>query len=291
MTAPASSTCRAGRARTCATPWPPRARLRAAGPGGPPTTADRSSTASPRRSSRGARTSARRPARSARRSTSSSTTPGWTDKLQPVLGGINPVAAPFLSFSQPEPTGVVGLVAPDEPELLGLVAELAPVLAAGNTLVAVLSEKGPLPGLDLGEVLGIADVPAGVVNLLSGRRAELAQALAGHHALNAIVDASADASLGRRDRQARRRVGDPSAPRRPHRLLRRGHRRSAEPPRGRDRAEDGLAPGRRLAPIVAGESRRPISRLDDSRACRAPADCGRCPRSSSAGTSSTPLMP
>ena len=59
---------------------------------------------------------------------------GWTDKFQPVLGGINPVAAPFLSFSQPEPTGAVGLVAPDKPELLGLVAELAPVLAAGNTL-------------------------------------------------------------------------------------------------------------------------------------------------------------
>jgi acyl-CoA reductase-like NAD-dependent aldehyde dehydrogenase len=121
---------------------------------------------------------------------------GWTDKFQPVLGGINPVAAPFLSFSQPEPTGVVGLIAPDEPELLGLVAELAPVLAAGNTIVAVLSEKGPLPGLDLGEVLGIADVPGGVVNLLSGRRGELAPALAGHHALNAIVDASADAALG-----------------------------------------------------------------------------------------------
>jgi acyl-CoA reductase-like NAD-dependent aldehyde dehydrogenase len=121
---------------------------------------------------------------------------GWTDKFQPVLGGINPVAAPFLSFSQPEATGVVGLIAPDKPELLGLVAELAPVLAAGNTLVAVLSETGPLPGLDLGEVLGIADVPGGVVNLLSGRRGELTQALAGHHALNAIVDASADAALG-----------------------------------------------------------------------------------------------
>jgi len=121
---------------------------------------------------------------------------GWTDKLQPVLGGINPVAAPFLSFSVPEPTGVVGLVAPDEPPLLGLVAELAPALAAGNTIVAVLSEKMPLPGLDLGEVLGISDVPGGVVNLLSGRRAELAQALAGHHALNAIVDASADVPLG-----------------------------------------------------------------------------------------------
>jgi acyl-CoA reductase-like NAD-dependent aldehyde dehydrogenase len=119
---------------------------------------------------------------------------GWTDKLQPVLGGINPVAAPFLSFSVPEPTGVVGIVAPDRPPLLGLVAELAPALAAGNTVVAVLSEERPLPGLDLGEVMGIADVPAGVVNLLSGRRAELAPALAGHHALNAIVNA-ADSAL------------------------------------------------------------------------------------------------
>ncbi|MEA2364700.1 MAG: hypothetical protein QOI32_212 [Thermoleophilaceae bacterium] len=119
---------------------------------------------------------------------------GWTDKLQPVLGGINPVAAPFLSFSVPEPTGVVGIVAPDAPPLLGLVAELAPALAAGNTAVAVLSEERPLPGLDLGEVLGIADVPGGVVNLLSGRRAELAPALAGHHALDAIVNATAPAA-------------------------------------------------------------------------------------------------
>ena len=120
---------------------------------------------------------------------------GWTDKLQPVLGGINPVAAPFLSFSVPEPTGVVGVVAPDAPPLLGLVAELAPALAAGNTVVAVLCGERPLPGLDLGEVMGIADVPGGVGNLLSGRRAELAPALAGHHALNAIVDASGDPGL------------------------------------------------------------------------------------------------
>jgi acyl-CoA reductase-like NAD-dependent aldehyde dehydrogenase len=121
---------------------------------------------------------------------------GWTDKLQPVLGGINPVAAPFLSFSLPEPTGVVGIVAPDQPELLGLVAELAPALAAGNSTVAILSEARPLAGLDLAEVLGISDVPAGVVNLLSGRRAELARALAGHHDVNAIADASGDPELG-----------------------------------------------------------------------------------------------
>ena len=96
---------------------------------------------------------------------------GWTDKLHAVLGGVNPVAAPFLSFSLPEPTGVVGVVAPDAPPLLGLVAELAPALAAGNVVVAILSEAGRCAGLDLAEVLGVSDIPGGVVNLLSGRRA------------------------------------------------------------------------------------------------------------------------
>jgi acyl-CoA reductase-like NAD-dependent aldehyde dehydrogenase len=120
---------------------------------------------------------------------------GWTDKLAAVLGGVNPVAMPYLSFSLPEPTGVVGVVAPDEPSLLGLVAEIAPALAAGNAVVAVLSERWPLPGLDLGEVLGVSDVPGGVVNLLSGRRAELAQALGAHRDLNAIVDAAGDPEL------------------------------------------------------------------------------------------------
>jgi acyl-CoA reductase-like NAD-dependent aldehyde dehydrogenase len=121
---------------------------------------------------------------------------GWTDKFQAVLGGINPVAAPFLSFSLPEPTGVVGVVAPDTPALLGLVAEIAPALAAGNTVVAILSEAAPLAGLDLAEVLGVSDIPGGVVNLLSGRRTELATALGGHRDLNAIVDAAGDADLG-----------------------------------------------------------------------------------------------
>jgi acyl-CoA reductase-like NAD-dependent aldehyde dehydrogenase len=121
---------------------------------------------------------------------------GWTDKLAAVLGGINPVAAPYLSFSLPEPTGVVGVVAPDEPPLLGLLAEVAPALAAGNTVVAVVSERRPLPALDLAEVLGVSDVPGGVVNLLSGRRSELAPALGAHRDLNAIVDAAGDDELG-----------------------------------------------------------------------------------------------
>jgi acyl-CoA reductase-like NAD-dependent aldehyde dehydrogenase len=120
---------------------------------------------------------------------------GWTDKLHAVLGGVNPVAAPFLSFSLPEPTGVVGVVAPDSPALLGLVAELAPVLAAGNVAVVVLSEAVPLPGLDLAEALGVSDVPGGVVNLLSGRRGELAGALGAHRDLNAIVDAAGEREL------------------------------------------------------------------------------------------------
>jgi acyl-CoA reductase-like NAD-dependent aldehyde dehydrogenase len=120
---------------------------------------------------------------------------GWTDKLPAVLGGVNPVAAPFLSFSLPEPTGVVGVLAPDAPPLLGLVAELAPALAAGNVVVAVLSEAQPLPGLDLGEALGVSDVPAGVVNLLSGRRGELAAAVGGHRDVNAIVDGAGETAL------------------------------------------------------------------------------------------------
>ena len=123
---------------------------------------------------------------------------GWTDKIAPVLGGVNPVAAPFLSFSAPEPTGVVGVVAPEEPELLGLVGAIAPALAAGNAVVAICSERWPLVGLDLGEVLAVSDVPGGVVNLLAGRREELAGALGAHRDLNAIVDASGDAGLGER---------------------------------------------------------------------------------------------
>ena len=120
---------------------------------------------------------------------------GWTDKLAAVMGGVNPVAAPFLSFSTPEATGVVGVVAPEEPELLGLVGAIAPALAAGNAVVAICSERWPLAGLDLGEVLAVSDVPAGVVNLLAGRREELALALGAHRDLNAIVDASGDAEL------------------------------------------------------------------------------------------------
>ena len=125
-----------------------RAARAAAGPGRPHGVQPRSD---PLPRSRGPRVARRRARRRPAPSSSASIDvlvhyAGWTDKLQPVLGGINPVAAPFLSFSLPEPTGVVGIVAPEEPELLGLVAELAPALAAGNTVVAVLSEAVRSPG-------------------------------------------------------------------------------------------------------------------------------------------------
>jgi len=117
---------------------------------------------------------------------------GWTDKLGAVLGTVNPVAAPHFNFTMPEPTGVVGVLAPEEPDVLGLVAEILPPLAAGNVVVAVVSERWPLLSLHLGEVLGVADVPAGVVNLLSGLRGELVKPLAGHRDVDAIVDPSGD---------------------------------------------------------------------------------------------------
>ncbi|WP_210494730.1 aldehyde dehydrogenase family protein [Patulibacter sp. SYSU D01012] len=120
---------------------------------------------------------------------------GWTDKIGAVLGGVNPVAAPYLSFSVPEPTGVIGVVCPPEADLLGTVAAIAPPLAAGNVVVALLSERWPTAGLDLGEALGVSDVPKGVVALLSGRTAELAPALAAHRGVDGLLDASGDADL------------------------------------------------------------------------------------------------
>jgi acyl-CoA reductase-like NAD-dependent aldehyde dehydrogenase len=117
---------------------------------------------------------------------------GWTDKLAAVMGGINPVAAPYLSFSAPEPTGVVAVLAPDEPDVLGLVREIAPALAAGNTVVAVVSRRWPARALDLGEVAAVSDLPGGTLNLLTGRADELLVPLCGHRDVNAIVDATGD---------------------------------------------------------------------------------------------------
>ena len=111
---------------------------------------------------------------------------GWSDKYAQVVGGTNPVAGPYFSFSLPEPTGVVGVVAPRDSSLLGLVSVLAPIVALGNTAVVVAAEERPLPAASFAEVLATSDLPGGVVNLLSGFTAELAPWLAGHRDVNAL---------------------------------------------------------------------------------------------------------
>jgi acyl-CoA reductase-like NAD-dependent aldehyde dehydrogenase len=121
---------------------------------------------------------------------------GWTDKYQQVFGSVNPVATPHFNFTTPEPTGVVAVLAPDEPALLALVSLVAPVILSGNTAVVLASEKFPLPALTLGEVLATSDLPGGVINILAGKRAELVPHFASHMDINAIVDATGDAAVG-----------------------------------------------------------------------------------------------
>jgi acyl-CoA reductase-like NAD-dependent aldehyde dehydrogenase len=111
---------------------------------------------------------------------------GWSDKLAQVFGNANPVAGPFFNLSVPEPTGVVGVLAPQGSSLLGLVSVIAPAIVSGNTVVVLASQRRPLPAVTLGEVLATSDVPGGVVNLLTGATAELAMPLAGHHDVNGL---------------------------------------------------------------------------------------------------------
>jgi acyl-CoA reductase-like NAD-dependent aldehyde dehydrogenase len=111
---------------------------------------------------------------------------GWADKIAQILGSSNPVAAPYFNFTIPEPTGVVGVVAPETSSLLGLVSRLAPPLVSGNAVVLITSETRPLPAVTLSEVLATSDVPGGVVNILTGRKAELVPVLAGHVDVDAL---------------------------------------------------------------------------------------------------------
>ena len=140
---------------------------------------------------------------------------GWTDKLAQVLGGANPVAGPYFNFTIPEPTGVVGILAPPEPALEGLVSRLAPVLCGGNTAVVVASERHPLVAIELAEALATSDVPGGVVNLLTGQQSELAPWLAAHMDVNAIDVTGADGQSAELERLAAENVkrvvrGDPT---------------------------------------------------------------------------------
>jgi acyl-CoA reductase-like NAD-dependent aldehyde dehydrogenase len=111
---------------------------------------------------------------------------GWTDKIAAVLGSANPVSGPYFSFTVPEPTGVVGVLAPQDSSLLGLVSVLAPVLATGSTAVVVSSAERPLPAITLSEVLATSDLPGGVANILTGHAAELGPWLASHGDVNAL---------------------------------------------------------------------------------------------------------
>jgi len=120
---------------------------------------------------------------------------GWADKLAQVLGSANPVAGPYFNFTLPEPTGVVAIVAPTAPALDGLVARLAPAVVGGNAVVVVASDAHPLAAIELAEAVATSDVPAGVVNILTGTRPELGPVLAAHMDVNAIDVTGADGDV------------------------------------------------------------------------------------------------
>ncbi len=111
---------------------------------------------------------------------------GWTDKLAMVTGSSNPVAGPFFDFSIPEPTGVVASIASQKSSLLGLVEAIGSVILSGNTIVVISSKNEPMPAVSLSEVLATSDIPAGVVNILTGDYTEIAPWLASHQDVNAI---------------------------------------------------------------------------------------------------------
>jgi acyl-CoA reductase-like NAD-dependent aldehyde dehydrogenase len=111
---------------------------------------------------------------------------GLSDKLTQIAGGLNPVAGPYFNITAPEPTGIVGIVPPEHPSLLGMVSRLAPALCGGNVVIALASESKPLPAIGLAECLATSDVPAGVVNVLTGLRRELVPVLAGHLDVDAL---------------------------------------------------------------------------------------------------------
>ena len=125
---------------------------------------------------------------------------GWCDKYLALASTRNPVGGPHFNFSTPEPTGVVALLAPDEPALLGLVTAVLPVLVSGNAAVVVAGERDPRTAVVFAECLATSDLPGGAANVLTGTRAELAPVLAGHMDVNALgafgLDAAAEKRLG-----------------------------------------------------------------------------------------------
>jgi len=127
---------------------------------------------------------------------------GFADKLAQVLGSSNPVAGPYFDFTVPEPQGVVAVLAPEEPALAGLVSRIAPALVGGNAVVAIASESHPLAAIELAEALATADVPGGVVNIVTGLRDELAPVVASHMDVNALDVTGADGEVAELERLA-----------------------------------------------------------------------------------------
>ncbi len=131
---------------------------------------------------------------------------GWADKIAQALGSSNPVAGPYFNFTVPEPTGVVAILAPEAPPLLGIVSRISPAIVAGNTVVAVTSGSRPLAAVELAEALDTSDLPGGVVNVLTGSKDELAPWLAGHMDVNAIDVGGADGQVADLERLAAENV-------------------------------------------------------------------------------------
>ena len=120
---------------------------------------------------------------------------GWTDKFTQLFGSVNPVASSHFNFTSPEPTGLVVVICPDAPALLGLISLIAPAILSGNTVIVLASETVPLVAITLAEILATSDLPGGVVNTLTGKRAELAPHFASHMDINAVVDGSGDPTV------------------------------------------------------------------------------------------------
>jgi acyl-CoA reductase-like NAD-dependent aldehyde dehydrogenase len=127
---------------------------------------------------------------------------GWTDKLASVMGSANPVSSPYFSYSTPEPTGVVGILAPPNSALLGLISVISPVITGGNACVVIAAEPDPCVAITFAEVVATSDVPGGVVNLLTGKITELAPHLAAHADVNALDLTGANPELRKSLEQA-----------------------------------------------------------------------------------------
>jgi acyl-CoA reductase-like NAD-dependent aldehyde dehydrogenase len=120
---------------------------------------------------------------------------GFSDKWSQLVGTVNPVQSGYFNFSIPEPTGVVGVLLPDEPSLLALVSRICPIITSGNSCVIIASEKSPLPALSFAEVIATSDFPAGVINILTGLKKELIPHLAAHMDVNTFDYAESDLSF------------------------------------------------------------------------------------------------